>query len=503
MKQFSRIVSIIFGGLLISMSSAAAGNGNEAKRERAGAFLRQAMSEAPMHRAVAGIFAVTAGGDTIACINPRTLLIPASNLKLVTTGLALHSLGPDYRWKTSVAHDGEIRNGVLHGNLHIVGGGDPTTGSRDSIAVPLETVFRQWKDIIAKAGIRKIEGQTIGDGRCFTGMSVNGAWQYDDLGTYYGTGVSGLSFFENKQNVRVSAGEKPGSPLTITPVYPSLPWMEYGYECFTGKPGTGNSLYLYTTEFAPAGVFRGSFAIDRRPKTEEVANKFPAYTCAKYFMDHLAAAGIPCRGGAAGTDGYFGTPSSALSPADSLRTLGSTFSPALRKVVFETNHDSNNFYSETLLRTLGMEYCGDGCQDSSLVAVYRLLDEIGVNTDGVQFKDGSGLSRQNYVSAGFFCDFLRAMMESPCFEAFAESLPVPGAGGTLQWMMTGQPEELRSRIRMKSGSMGGVRCYSGYIFPEDGNPDGIIIFSALVNNHTGSPSALQSFFEDLLIQICL
>jgi D-alanyl-D-alanine carboxypeptidase/D-alanyl-D-alanine-endopeptidase (penicillin-binding protein 4) len=105
----------------------------------------------------------------------------------------------------------------------------------------------------------------------------------------------------------------------------------------------------------------------------------------------------------------------------------------------------------------------------------------------IQIQDGSGLSRQNLVSPDFFCRYLEAMMGQECFEDFVESLPSPGGTGTLASNMKDYPAGTKARIKAKSGSMSGVRCYSGYVIPTEGSKDDTIIFSIMVNNCT-SPS---------------
>ena len=98
--------------------------------------------------AVVGVCARTGDGRTLVDINAGDMLVPASNMKLISTGTALHSLGGKYRYKTSVAYDGNIVDGVLIGDLYIVGGGDPTVGSKDSIAAPVEHTFALWERLI-------------------------------------------------------------------------------------------------------------------------------------------------------------------------------------------------------------------------------------------------------------------------------------------------------------------------------------------------------------------
>ena len=231
--------------------------------------------------AITGILAISAEGDTIASWNPSTLLMPASNMKLLTTGLALDALGSGFEYRTRIGYSGEICDSTLAGDLYIIGGGDPTLASDDSIATALGEVFRHWTGFLEKAGIKKINGHIIGDGRYFgLPMPEEQTWQWDDCGTYYGAGVNGLTFFENMQTFSVAPGAGIGDPVSIQEKFPECPWMEYRFSCTTGEPGTGDKLYFYTTDMFPAGEMRGTFAVDRGPKTLECSNKFPAYTCA-------------------------------------------------------------------------------------------------------------------------------------------------------------------------------------------------------------------------------
>ena len=127
------------------------------------------------------------------------------------------------------------------------------------------------------------------------------------------------------------------------------------------------------------------------------------------------------------------------------------------------------------------------------------LKEMGIDTSrGLHMKDGSGLSRKNYVSADFFCRFLEAMMDSPFFEEYVKSLPSPGGNGTLNYNMKGYPEEFRSRIKVKSGSMNGVRCYSGYIIPTEGTKSDTIIFSILTDNCTSPTWKVRQLLDKLM-----
>jgi D-alanyl-D-alanine carboxypeptidase/D-alanyl-D-alanine-endopeptidase (penicillin-binding protein 4) len=400
--------------------------------------LKTIASDPAFSNAFIGVCIRSEDGSTLAQINQGTMMAPASNMKLVSTGAALHALGTSWQFETSLGYDGTIEEGVLRGDLYIIGGGDPTLGSKDSIAFSLDHTFAQWEAVIRASGISSIEGRIIGDGRWMEGMAEEATWLLEDAGTYYGTGVTGLMFYENMQSFSVSAGPKVGDPVDIKPYYPETPWMEFRYNCTTGKEGTGDMLYMYASDLAPVAEIRGTFGVDRAAKRLDCANKFPEYTCAHYFYNYLKTKGIQCSGGAADTRlGDAG--------ASSLTLLGSTFSPTLDRIAFETNHASNNLFAETLLRTLGKELRQSASYDSSYVALNDVLKQLKVDfTRGAQIQDGSGLSRQNYVSPDFLCRFLDAMIDSPAYGTFLNSLPSPGGNGTLNYNMQGQPAELRT-----------------------------------------------------------
>ena len=476
--------------------------------------------------AVVGIRVVKGDGEEMATLNSEKMLVPASNMKLITTGAALYSLGTDYKFHTSIQYDGVIENGTLHGNLYIVGEGDPTLGSKDSIAVDLNIVFAQWEKAVRNAGIQVIEGCIVGDGRWLNGMSEEPTWLYEDLGTYYGSGVTGLMFYENMQSFSVSPGPAEGTPVKISVHYPGCSWMDYRYECVTGAAGTGDKLFLYTSDLAPVGVIRGTFGVDRGSKRVDFSNKFPEYTCAVYFKNYLEKKGIRCTGGAADfklrNEWHKDSDKRSGRGADGQQLkeieFGVTSSPDLERVVYVTNHASNNLYAETTFRTLGKEFCHSSCYDSSYVALNNVLRKMKIGNKGIRVQDGSGLSRQNYVSADFMCRFLGVMMDSECFREYLWSLPYPGGDGSMSYNMKSYPESLRKRIRVKSGSMNGVRCYSGYIIPAglaaelDAKgasisdipqeiKDQIIIFSILTNNCVSPQWKVRPMLDKLMAEI--
>ena len=451
-----------------------------------------------------GVLAMTVGGDTLACWNPSQRLIPASTMKLITAGAAMHKMGPSFKFSTWLGYKGTVKDGVLDGDLYIIGGGDPTIASKDSIALSKERLFREWKGFLDKAGIKKVSGLVIGDGRYFDGPIDRDTWSYQDIGTAYGTGGDGLCFYENAVDMKVSAGPSVGSQVSVQVTSPSLPWMKYSFYGKTSKAGTGDQLYLFTSEFVPYAELRGSFAVDRKPKTEEFSNKFGAYTCAYFFCEYLRSCGIEVTLGAADVrQGRVRSSLSSTEPGpyaarvDDLRMIGLSYSPSLKRIVRETLMRSDNFYAETMFRILGRTLRHSASPDSCKVAVCDVLKGLGADPSGQKIDDGSGLSRYNYVSPEYFVRFLSSMMDSPVFGDFVETLAQPG-GRHYEARLRGESDALKSRVHLKSGSMGGVRCFSGYIEPSVGSKSETVIFSVMTNNSLVPASKVDPIIDRII-----
>ena len=458
----------------------------------------QAVKAEPLKGAVVGVMVQDAAGHVLASREPGRRMVPASNLKLVTTGTALHALGPDFRFETGIGYTGTVEDGTLHGDVYIIGGGDPTLGVTDTVAVKPDALFWRWKSMLKDAGISRIDGRIIGDGRAYEGHLENTTWGYDDTGTYYGAGCNALSYYENAVDYQVSAGVE-GEPVKVSQRFPETPWIHFSNHTSTGPAGTGNSLYLYTTDLAPYAELRGTYSLDRKPKVEHFANKYGALTCAYYFWQNLRDTGWDISGGYADIDrgGYVrGADFVPAYKAGTPQVLGQSTSPVLSRIVRQTNVLSDNFYAEAIFRQMGEKASGIAVYDSCRVAVYDVLEDL-MESDlaGIRLEDGSGLSRLNSASPAFFVSFLRSMTRSRGFEAFLASFPQPGEG-TLSTLLPKLPADQKSRIRVKSGSMDGVLCYSGYILDETGKP--ARIFSLMVNGATAKTAALRETLGDLI-----
>ncbi len=471
-------------------------------------YVEQLKTTDELKEAVWGIRAVKVGGGGIAEYNSRTRMMPASNVKVFTTGLALNELGADYRFRTRLAYSGSIEDGVLKGDLYIVGGGDPTIGARDSVAFALQKTFSEWEKLVRAAGIKSIEGYVVGDGRWLDCEPQNVSWQLEDAATGDGTVMTGLGFGSGLQAFTVAPGTKAGDPVKVTPSFPDTPWMNWTHTAVTGPSGSGDQLYYACTDLAPVASMTGSLALGTAAKRITCTNPFGALTCAFYFYRYLENKGITASEGPADIDpsgrlrdfAGDGAELRAAVAQDALTFIGESKSPTLKDIIKQANGESDNYYAEALLRILAKERTGSASFESCQTARQDAFAKLGVSgADRVQFYDGSGLARKNYITPDFTVRFLTAMTKVPGYKDYLSSLPQAGSG-TLASRLRSAPESVRKRVRMKSGSMNGVRCFSGYILASDGKPENTIVFSIMTNN-TVVPSSKMNFIMDRIITL--
>lgn len=375
-----------------------------------------------LEHSVWGILAVNFKGDTLAQLNQGRCMVPASNMKLITTAGAYLKLGRGYTFKTQLATDGEIRDTTLFGNLYVIGGGDPLIGNLFTYLPKEDIPFGKWRKVLENKGIRRIEGDIVGDGSYFSGERRHTDWSTED---------------ERSKDGVVPAG---------------LTWR--------GKMG----------DSIPDGPL----------------------AAATHFRRWLVANGIVVTGGA------------GENTVDSLTILGIAQSASLNHIATIANHQSDNFCAETLLKAIGKANNGSDDYDTATAALHRALSPIGLAgpSAGMRFADGSGLSRKNYVSPEFLVRLLTGMAKTGVYKDYLGSLPRPGRkDGTLQTRLPKAPAAVKNRIYMKSGSMNGVRCFSGYILPSDGDARKTIAFSIMVNNFVGKQSELAPVLDNLILEL--
>jgi D-alanyl-D-alanine carboxypeptidase/D-alanyl-D-alanine-endopeptidase (penicillin-binding protein 4) len=367
-------------------------------------------------------------------------LIPASCMKVVTTGAALHLLKPDRRFQTDLEIEGEVKKGVLQGNLIIRGGGDPCLGSgRTQTALAWDQQIEVWATAVQKEGIKEIQGKVIGDATLWEKAQAPASWAWEDLGNYYGAGASALTFHENRTTITFKPGPEEGSPATLLHVLPPASNFVLQNEVRTGPVGSGDRACIYGAEYSTTQYVRGTIPAGVNEFSIKGSIPDPAQLCSQLLLQALEKKGIKVQG-------------KSFVPSQIRQVIHTTLSPAVQEIVYWTNQLSINLYAEHLLKSMGLGTTAAGTQ-----AVIEFWKKQGIESEGINMVDGSGLSRKNLLTAKQLAKMLVQMKKSPYFSEFYASLP-----------------EEKPGIRAKTGSMSFIRGIVGY--------KGDIAFAILINN---------------------
>lgn len=430
-------------------------------------------------------------GTVLGKHNPELTLATASTAKLFSTGTALDLLGPDFTAVTRIYIDGEVdSNGVLNGNVWIRGAGDASLGSKYFTANGAQLKFMdEWIKVLSARGIKQINGGVIADASEFGYEGAPGGWSWSDMGNYYGAAPSGLTIYDNLINYHFSTSSVAGNPTKLSSMTPFVPGFVF-HNYIKSSTRAGDNAYLYGAPFSLDFFGSGTLPINRKSFLVKGSLPDPEMQFAYEFNEALVAAGIKVHElpGAARTKEI----KSTSADYDTRTLVHSHTGKALSTMIKETNHRSVNLFAEHMLNLIGYDNNGDGSTSSGL----RVLEQhwkSKINTSGLQINDGSGLSRNNAISAHHFTQFLIYMNSSSHSAEFMASLPVAGVSGTLRNICKGGTGA--TRIVAKSGSMTRIKSYAGYVNSVSGKK---LAFAIIVNNQTCSSSTLSTRIQSLL-----
>lgn len=407
-------------------------------------------------------------GDTLYSRNAGKLFVPASNTKLVTAAVALAQLSAEYRYSTRVFGRAPVQ-GVINGNLVVVGSGDPSIS--DSLSGSAMAPLIELADSLHAAGVRRITGRLISGANTFPGDTLGLGWAWDDLHEGYAGAVDELTFNEGFARVTILGGSRPGAPVRVrrepagsVPVLGRVDVTTIG--CCALRRGVTHR--FDTRGPRPVLHLEGSVrSLDSI--TINVALQNPNTAFLDAFAEALKARGISLRGGVA---------IDTVADTTGLTLLASRRSPPLSAILPAFQKPSQNQIGELLLRTLGRENTGVGTADSGRVIVRRQLEAWGIDSSQAAIRDGSGLSRRNFISPYAVVRILDQMRGREDFNVWYQALPLGGVDGTLRERMRDTPAA--GNVRAKTGTLDRVRSLSGYLRTADGH---LLLFSMLANNH--------------------
>jgi serine-type D-Ala-D-Ala carboxypeptidase/endopeptidase (penicillin-binding protein 4) len=437
---------------------------------------------APMWRnARWGVLIVDATtGDTLYTHDADKLFMPASNQKLLTAAVAMQVLGPDYVWRTPVLLQGVQRGATFRGNVIVVGAGDPSV-SDTMHQGDARTAFNPVADALAARGIRRVQGAIVTSGDLFPGQTSGFGWEVDDLDTPSGAAVDELLFNEGELRLSVRGAAKAGRAPTVVRA-PTTSYPPLVIDATTRLASdTGRRLDIEYDSVAAVLRLTGTIAEgDSARLTTSYRHPNDAYRAA--MIEQLGVRGIKVTGTAA----TWRRPPTA----DTLVTL---VSPPLRDVLPRLQKPSQNQIAEIFFRTSGLRASGSGQVDSARAVAARTLAALGIPPEHVAYRDGSGMSRHDYVTPRALVRVLEAMRTSPNGALFRAALPLAGVDGTIANRMKGTPAA--GNANAKTGTLDKTRSLSGYVTTVDGH---VVIFSMLCNNFTVSTREVERV-QDLLV----
>jgi D-alanyl-D-alanine carboxypeptidase/D-alanyl-D-alanine-endopeptidase (penicillin-binding protein 4) len=445
------------------------------------------LSDSLMTNASVSFFAEdTDSGKILISHNPKMSLIPASTMKLITSAVALELLGPEYTFKTTLGYTGSLnrRSGRLDGNIIITGGGDPSLGS-EYFKDHYRDFIGSWVEEIKRAGIRKIRGRIVTDDSYYDFEPVPPRWLWEDLGTYYGAGVYGLSVFDNSCRIRVKSSSD-SSRVDIIGITPDL--HDYTFTNKLAATGSKENWYVFAAPYSRSGWFSGTIPASEAEINIDAAITDPPLLIASILHERLESEGI---------DISEEPVTKRLEPEISTRDLTwltETVSPALSLIADVLNKESVNLYAEHLVKELGKRYEKGGTTASGVRVLRDFLGKAGIDTTGLFIEDGSGLSSRNGINSEALVKLLIFMRtRGKSYDLFYSSLPDAGRNGTLSQYFIDPVFE--SNLKAKSGSMTRVRCYAGYFTTASGRH---MAFGMLVNNYQGPSGPIIKHIEEIL-----
>jgi serine-type D-Ala-D-Ala carboxypeptidase/endopeptidase (penicillin-binding protein 4) len=430
-----------------------------------------------------------ASGAVIKEYNSHVSVVPASTLKVVTTGAALGTLGRFYRYDTRIYFTGNFdkTTGVLNGDIIIRGSGDPTLNS-ELFKLKKDTgeVTDRWAQVLKEKGLKELKGRIIADASCYE-QHIPANWIWGDISNYFGVAPCGISFNDNLYSI-VFESKEPGSKAKIIDIKPNYRTITLIHEDDVKAAGKEDDAYVTGDPFGSKKKVKGTIPPNKSALEVRAALPDPALMCAEFLETSLNAAGVKTPSNCAISN--YGCENPEVKKEKTL--MHSHYSPALEKIVYYTNLTSNNLFCETMLQTMG--------KGSSYQGIDKAKDywkSKGLDVSELYMVDGNGLSRANTVTTHFEASLLQKMYnDSVLFKPFYNSLPQAGLSGSMKNI--GKGTFIEKNMRAKTGYISRARGYCGYVKTKAGKD---LAFSVLFNNYNCSPGEMKQKIELFLVAL--
>ncbi|WP_165958021.1 D-alanyl-D-alanine carboxypeptidase/D-alanyl-D-alanine-endopeptidase [Segetibacter sp. 3557_3] len=433
------------------------------------AGIRKLLSDSQGKHAIVALYVVNAEtGKVVYDHNAQVGLAAASSQKILTSIAALELLKPSFRFETALGYTGNISSGILNGNLVLTGSGDPTLGSWRYPATKETVLLDNFAKAVKSAGITSISGNILVDAASWETQTIPGGWIWDDIGNYYGAGVAALNWRENQFDLKLKPGRKEGDPASVVSTLPPMYGVHLVSELTTGKRGSGDNAVIYLAPGSTSGVVRGTIPLGEDPFTISGAMPDPSVQFTNTLSSHLNTLNVSI--------GTLRDSAQFTSQTVVTNKLLVHQSPPLDSINYWFLKRSINLYGEALVKTIAFQHSGFGSADTGLATIKRFWRERAIDPAEINMLDGSGLSPQNRLTAHALTTAMQYARSKPYFTQFYQALP-----------------EINN-LRMKSGSIGGARSFTGYVNGKTGS----YTFAIIINGYTGSSSGIVRQLYNIL-----
>lgn len=464
-------------------------------------------------------------GDTLYAHNADKLFMPASNQKIVTTAVGLTQLGPDFQWRTPIELRGELKGSTFSGSVVVHGSGDPSWSDAMQ-GGDAQSAFASIVDALRARGITRVVGRVVSEGNAFSDDPYGFGWAFDDFDYGYSAPVDELNFNEGFFTLTVKAGTRVGQLVTVS----SKPTMYYPRAIVravartrSDSVGDGRNITAVWDSTVSAILVTGTLPLGDSTRIE-LAYRHPSDAAVAAIEEYLTSHSIEvvappaqvarptgrgsahgnansnASGGRADTNVKVGPVVGTVSrnPAvirqpDTLLVL---VSPPLRDVLKRLQKPSQNQIAEILFKTVALEQTGFGRADSARAVVQRQLVTWGIPPEAIAVRDGSGLSRHDYVAPRTLVKVLDTMRRSPNFDVYYAALPIAGVDGTIASRMKGTAAA--NNVHAKTGTVDKARSLSGFVTTADGH---MLVFSFLCNNFTVPTRAVERVQDAIAVRL--
>jgi len=388
-------------------------------------------------------------------------LLPNSIIKLLTTATCLKQLKESFSYTTVLQVCGEIKEGILKGDLVLIGSGDP---SLESELYPEAKTLTRWAQGVKALGVDSIQGDILVDVSCFDTIAFPPSWGLDDVGNYYGAGTFGVNFRDNCYPLEFKLGSYAGEATTL--IEPKIKGMQHINEVTMDAVGTGDRAHVFEGERENLRYIRGTLPLGYSTYTIQASLPNPPQAFGEALQEALQKENITCSNGVRIVSGLY----------QKKAVLQSFFhkSPPLIELVKKIHQKSINLYAECLLKTLGL-----GSREGGLKVVKAYLEELHVDVRGWRLFDGGGLSYKNLVTTKGFTSFLAALQKESYFEAFLRSLE----------------QKAPYPLFVKTGTSSEGKSLAGYLVNKKGER---VVFCLMVNRFLGPSQKLKEWMQDVL-----